>query len=118
MEEFHQIVYQEALKDQMDSLSVFYSHDKSMLMTLICEVWPEFAIQNLDKYPVMDQIFEVLKVKSISYEVVSLIFGLLKQLIGNSLVKKADFVNTKTSLKALGLKDLASERFQALKDGD
>lgn len=90
-------------------------NDRSALLSLLCEVWPEQDLGSLKSYDqVLTKIFAILDTPSISYEVVSLVFGLIKKLIGNTLLSKADLAKSKTGLRALGLKEKASERLQAL----
>lgn len=78
-------------------------------------MWPEQDLGSLKSYDqVLTKIVAILDTPSISYEVVSLVFGLIKKLIGNTLLSKADLAKSKTGLRALGLKEKASERLQAL----
>lgn len=63
-------------------------------------------------------IVSLLQVRAVSFEVVALVFGMIKRLLGNSLLMRADLQNKKLSLRALGLKDAASQRLEALKGED
>lgn len=112
---FAQNVYEYAVADQLDRLKVYYVNDRSSLLTLLCDVWPEQDLDSLKSYDqVLTHIFAMLNAPSISYEVVGLIFNLIKKLIGNTLLSKCDLAKGKMGLRALGLKEKASERLQAL----
>lgn len=101
------MVYAEAVEDQLPKLKQHYPHDRSMLLQLLCEVWVG-NLETYKKYKVLPAIVSLLEVPTVGYEVVGLVFGMIKRLLGNSLVMRADLQNKKLSLRALGLKEAAS----------
>lgn len=84
IQEFSASVYREVVSDQLEGLKQNFVSEKSQLLEVLCQSWPEHlnTLENFEKYPgVIPAIMNMLPHKSITPEVVSLHMSLLKKLI-------------------------------------
>ena len=84
IQEFSASVYREVVDEQLEGLKLNFVSEKSQLLEVLCQSWPEHlnTLENFEKYPdVIPAIMNMLPHKSISPEVVSLHMSLLKKLI-------------------------------------
>ena len=82
--EFSEAVFQEIVQDQLKDLKVNFTSEKSQLIEILCQSWPEHlnTLSNFQKYPdVIPALMDMLQHRAISPEVVNLIMGLLKKFI-------------------------------------
>ena len=85
---FSAVVFREVIADQLSSLKQRYISDRSQLLEMICVSWAEHhhTLENYLRYEaVLPQAMNMLTHASIGAEAASLLVGLVKSLILNTL---------------------------------
>lgn len=90
IDSFSEIVFNELVQDQLAVLNPNYISSSSQLLQIICQSWPDGnpgTLNNLQRPDVIPKVFGMLTHPMISYDVIEVILGLLKKLIGDTAVE-------------------------------
>lgn len=85
---FSEMVFREIMSDQLALLKTKYVCDKSQMLEIICVAWTEHhhTLENLIRYKdVLPAAIDMLSHPSVSVDVASLLIGLIKSLIFNTM---------------------------------
>ena len=125
--EFSETVFQEIVQDQLKDLKLNFTSEKSQLIEILCQNWPDHlnTLNNFEKYPdVIPALMDMLQHRAISPEVVSLIMGLLKKFIIGTMdsseegTKGKDAAARRRMLNEEDLKEIEDESIDQVSDSD